>query len=136
MTTLYVDTNILIYGIEESKNLYGKDLSSSAAKLFSQVIACKYEIILSSWTMDELLHKRKLEDSKMLFLLLQKKVIKIFHTEEELQEAKANNPSHFQDELHGMLALKANADYIVTRNIDDFSNFSDRINIVKPEYLI
>ena len=136
MSKLYIDTNILIYGIEDSKNLYGKDISNSAAKLFTEAIACKYQIIISSWTMNELLKKRNLEDTKMLFTLLEKKIIKVFHTEEELQEAKENNPSHFQDELHGMLALKANADYIVTRNVDDFMNFKDRINVVKPEHLL
>ncbi|MFH1510379.1 MAG: hypothetical protein ABIF10_01705 [Candidatus Woesearchaeota archaeon] len=136
MTTLYIDTNILIYGVEESRNLYGKDLSNSATRLFAEVIGCKYRIILSSWTMTELLNKRRLEDSKMLFTLLQKKIIKVFHTEEELLKAKENNPSHFQDELHGMLALRANADYIVTRNVDDFINFIDRIKVVKPEHLL
>ena len=72
----------------------------------------------------------------MLFTLLEKKIIKVFHTEEELQESKENNPSHFQDELHGMLTLKANADYIVTGNVDDFINFKDRINVIKPKHLL
>ena len=114
MSKLYIDTNILIYGTEESKNLFGKDISNSSAKLFTDAISCKHHIIISSWTLDELLRKRSLESANMLFALLKKKTIKVFHTEEELQNAKENNPSHFQDELHGILALKANADYIVT----------------------
>jgi len=136
MEKLYIDTNILIYGIEESKNLYGKDISHSAAKLFTEAISCKYQIIISSWTMNELLQKRKIEDTKMLFTLIEKKIIKVFHTEEEITKAKAINPNHFQDELQGMLALKANADYIVTRNVSDFMNFQDRIQVVKPEHLL
>lgn len=133
---LYIDTNILIYALEDSKNPYGKDISSSSSKLLWEVVSCKYQVIISSWALEELSNLRKLEQSQMLLKILSKKTIKIVHTQEDIDKAKQHNPEHFQDELHGILALKANADYIITRNIEDFNNFEDRIKIVKPEKLL
>jgi len=71
----------------------------------------------------------------MLLKIVEKKTIRIQPTQEDIQKAKEQNSDHFQDELHGILALKSNADYIVTRNVDDFIQFKDRIKIVRPEDL-
>lgn len=136
MTKLYVDTNIILYALEDSKNPFGKDISSSSSDLFIEAISCKYQVIVSSWVLVELSGLRRLEQAQMLLTMLKQKIIKIEHTQEDLDVAKKINPEHFQDELHGMLALRAGADYIVTRNVEDFNNFKDKINIVKPEKLL
>jgi len=34
MPKLYIDTNIIMYAISDSENVYGKDISSSARKIF------------------------------------------------------------------------------------------------------
>lgn len=136
MTTLYIDTNIIVYALEDSKNPFGKDISTSSSDLFLEAISCKYHVIISSWALVELAGLKKLEQAKMLLTMLKPKTIKISHTEEDIEKAKKVNPAHFQDELHGTLAIKASADYIVTRNVDDFNNFMDKISIVKPEKLL
>ncbi len=133
---LYIDTNIIVYAIENSRNLYGKDISRPSVRLFFEALSCKYELIISSWTLQELNYLRKLENVGTFIGMLKKKIIKIEHTEEDISRAKKENPEHFQDELHGMLALKSGADYIVTRDIKGFLHFRDRICIVKPEELI
>lgn len=135
ITTLYIDTNILIYAIEDSKNPYGEDISSSSSKLFWESASCKYHVIISDWALEELSRRKTPQEVVMLLKIVEKKTIRIQPTQEDIQKAKEQNSDHFQDELHGILALKSNADYIVTRNVDDFIQFKDRIKIVRPEDL-
>ncbi|MFH1649094.1 MAG: PIN domain-containing protein [Candidatus Woesearchaeota archaeon] len=132
---LYLDTNILIYAIEDSKNRFGKDISSSSALLLSDAITCKHEVVISSWTLKELHGLHKLDQSRMILKMLQKKTIKVEHTHKDIDLATKMNPNHFQDTLHGILALKSGAECIVTRNVRDFVAFSDNILIAKPEEL-
>lgn len=136
MTKLYIDTNILIYAIEDSLNPYGADISSSSSKLFWEAASCKYQVIISDWTLNEFRRIRKLDDIQMLYSIAKKKILSIPFTKEELALAKQQNSGHFQDELHAILALKSEADYIVTRNIDDFQKYKTQIKIVKPEELL
>jgi len=136
MNKLYIDTDIVIDAVEDRKNIFGKNIGNPAADLFIQAVSCKYQLILSTWMFHELCRHKIINDTRMFFELTKKKVITISHTEKDIVYAKSNNPSHFQDELHGMLALKSKADCIVTRNISDFDNFKDKITIVKPEQLL
>ena len=136
MTKLYLDTNIFIYTHEKSKNLFGKDISSSSAKLIFDAISCKYHLIISDWTLEELGKIRDIKNFDIILKLIQKKKISISYTEEDMEKAKQDNRTHFHDELHGILALKSNADYLVTRNKKDFLHFRDKIKLVKPEELI
>jgi len=136
MTKLYIDTNILIYAIEDSMNPFGDDIISSSSKLFWEAASCKYQVIISDWALEELSRIKTPQECMMLLKIVEKKTLKIQPTEEEEAQAKQQNPDHFQDELHGILALRARADYIVTRNVDDFKHFMGRINVVKPEKLL
>lgn len=136
MTKLYIDTNIIIYANEDSKNIHGTEIASSSSDLIWQAIGCKYRLIISSWTLEELRRTKKLEQAQTLFKLIEKKKILITHSLEDINQAKLQNPNHFQDELHGILALKSGADYIVTRNIKDFKQFQNRIKVTKPEFLL
>ena len=135
MTTLYLDTNIVIYASEDCKNLFGNDISASSSKLLFDVISCKYHIIVSDWLLEELSGLRKLEQASMLFKILKPKTKRISYSEEDMNQARQQNPANFRDELHAILAIKSGADYIVTRNINDFKHLKDRIMIVKPDDL-
>ena len=75
MTKLYIDTNILIYAIEDSKNPYGKDISSSSSKLFWESASCKYHVIISTWALAELKRIRNSENLNMLLKIVEKKII-------------------------------------------------------------
>ena len=136
MTKLYIDTNILVYAIEDSKNPYGKDISSSSSDLFWAAASCKFHVIISDWALEELSRIKTPEEIEMLFKIVEKKIIKIRHTPEDIQRAKEQNPDHFQDELHGILAIRAEADYLVTRNVKDFLHLENRIKVVRPEDLL
>lgn len=131
---LYLDTNILIYAIEDSKNPWGKDLSDSSVRLLGDVLSCKHHVIISSWTLEELRNTKRLEQAMPLLHMLKKKTTKIYYTQQEKETAKRLNP-HFQDELHGILALRAKATHIVTRDIAGFRHFKNRISVVRPEEL-
>jgi predicted nucleic acid-binding protein len=136
MPKLYIDTNILMYALGDSENLHGKDISTSARKLLFEAVICKHYVIISNWTLKELELKNKLSDANFLLQLLKKKTIKIQKTDEDEQLAKEQNPENIQDQLHCILAQKAEADYIVTRNTHDFNHFNTIIPIVKPEKLL
>jgi len=135
MTTLYLDTNIIIYATEDSKNLFGKDISASSSELLFDVVSCKYHIIVSDWLLEELSGLRKLEQASMLFKMLKPKTRRVSYSQKDIAMAKQQNPDNFKDELHAILAIKSGADYIVTRNINDFKHLKDKIKIVKPEDL-
>lgn len=135
MTSLYLDTNIIIYASEDSKNLLGNDMSASSSKLLFDVVSCKYHVIISDWLLEELSGLKKLEQCSMIFKVLKPKTRRISYSQEDVLRAKEENPENFRDELHAILAIKSEADYIVTRNIKDFEHFKDIIKIVKPEEL-
>lgn len=136
MTNIYIDTNIIVYALEDSENPYGKDISSSSSELLWEAISCKYNVVISTWTLTELSRIRSLGQASMLFKLLEKKTIVQEYTEEDVEQAKRQNPEHFQDELHAILALKSKSKYLVTRNVDDFNDCENKIEVVKPENLL
>lgn len=136
MSKLYIDTNILIYALGDSENPYGKDISSSARKLLFEAVTCKHQVIISNWTLKELELKNRLSEANFLLHLLKKKTIEIQKTEKDEQLAKEQNPNNVQDQLHCILAKKSGAEYIVTRNVDDFNHFNNTIPVVKPEKLL
>lgn len=136
MPLLYFDTNVIIYASEESFNLFGKEISSSSGKLVFQTILCNHQVIISDWALKELELKNKLSQASMLLMLLEKKTVSIQKTDEDEQLAKEQCPNNIQDYLHCLLAKRAGAEYIVTRNTDDFMHFNNVIPIVKPEQLL
>ncbi len=133
---LYIDTNVFVYASEDSKNIYGKDLSESASKIFFESSKCKFFIVISSWTLEELSRIKKVENLKFLFELIRKKIVTIQYSEEDLYNAKKLNSEHYHDALHFLLALKSKADYIVTRNVKDFEEYKSKIKVVKPEFIL
>ncbi len=119
---IYVDTNVYLDYLLERKNKQGKDLSKQAFEVFRRAMSCEFYVIISNHLLNEL-HAIMLEqDTRMLLYLLRKKIITV---EDEYE--------HKGDEKHAVLAIKAGADLIVTRNISDFKNFS--IQAVLPEHL-
>lgn len=134
MPTLYVDTNIFVYAVEDSKNKYGQDISFSSSKLFEEAISCKHTIVLSSWTLLDLSSIQRLEKLEMLFQLLQRKIIRVSHSDKDIFHSKKKKRSHFEDEMHILLAERTNAEYIVTRNVKDFMH--SKIPAIRPEDLL
>ncbi|MFT4309089.1 MAG: PIN domain-containing protein [Candidatus Woesearchaeota archaeon] len=134
MARLYIDTNIIMYALDDTMNLFGKDISASSRVLLFRAAKCEHNVIISDWTLKELEIKKRLSSARILLKILEKKTIKVRKTEEDEEMARSQNPNNVQDELHCILARRAKADYIVTRNTNDFKN--SKVPTIKPEQLL
>ena len=135
MIKLYIDTNIIIDAVEDRKNIFGKNIGNLAFKLFKEAMSCKYYVIISSFTIYELRKKCK-GDTTLFFEMIKKKRIDVNHDESDEEKARERNNDNLGDALHVILAEKENANYIVTRNVDDFKDIQTKIPIRKPEQLL
>lgn len=131
---IYIDTNVYIDYFLNRKDKF-RPLGDFAFELLRKSLDCKYTIIISKWVLDELgffISEKEITEL-IQWMESKEKVIFIMTSKEDVLEAKKK--AHWQDALHAILAKKANANYLVTRNIKDYSNFSDVLNIVLPENL-
>ena len=128
----YFDTNIFLNFLWDEKNKSGIKLGNKAFKAFMKGISCNFEIIISSWTLYELKKKVSNEEIKNLMNLLKPKIIKVKHSLNEVSLAKKIEPSHYEDYLHVILAKKAFADAIITRD-RGFLRYSIKVKL--PEQI-
>jgi len=135
MTVLYIDTNIFLDAVKNRTNLFGKNIGNSAAKIFYDSFTCKYHLVISTWTLEELRMYVKPEEVKMLFDFIKKKILTVKYTDEDKEKAKQKSKIHYDDALHIILAEKKKVDYIITRNIEHFLEIGTKIPIKKPEKL-
>ena len=133
LNLLYVDTNVFIDALVERENKYGKNLSRHAGNFFYDAIRGKRRIVMSNWTIKEL-YKKGHSTEVLLFELIKKSMTPIIeYTDEDVEKAKQLNPDHYEDALHVLLAVKAGAECVVTRNIEDFEKSSHLIEARVPE---
>ncbi len=130
---LYIDTNIFLDYLLERKNLNGEDISSPAQKLFYRAMSCEFFIIVSDHTARELNKNLNIEKARMMIEFLKKKIVMVYSVEEDVTEAKKLSPTNQNDALHAVLAKKHGADYLITRNLKDFEEFSLYIKSKAPE---
>ncbi len=136
MSRLYIDTNLFINVINDEVSMHSnKNMAEPASRLFLDSISCKHTLLISTWTLTELFRIISPERCKMALELLKKKIILCKFSSEEENEAKKRCPNHYQDALHIIIAERENADFIITRNIDDFLKIRTRITVKKPELL-
>ena len=133
---VYVDTNVIIDLLLNRTNIFGKNLGDRAAVLLDLAVACKHFLLISDWTVREL---RKngidLEQLQMLLGFLGKKVRTVITGEEDRVRARELDPDNYDDALHVVLALKAGADVIATRNLKHFVKYKRLIKSQLPENL-
>ena len=130
---IYCDTNIYIdYFENREDNL--RPLGTFAFELLRRTVGCEFTIIISDFVIMELEKYVKEEKIKELLQSLEraKKLERVFKSNHDIQEARRLSKNK-SDALHAVLAKKAKAEYLVTRNIKDFAEFSHLINIVLPE---
>lgn len=135
MCRIYCDTNVYIDLFEDRKAKF-RDLSEFALNVFKKVRDKEYKLVISDWLLTEL--KKYNHDKHFLDLLDSFKkdhIIKVETTKEDKDKARELSQSNYPDALHVILAKKADAIYLVTRNIQDFAEFRDLIEIRLPESL-
>ena len=136
MPKLYIDTNIIIDAVNGRHNKFGKNIGNPASDLFFNAFSCKHQLIISTWTLEEL-NWRGVSDTRLFFEFVKNKTINSYYVREEKEEkAIKRSKEHADDALHVILAEKENADYIVTRNTDHFNEIGTHIPIKKPEDLL
>ncbi|MFB6076528.1 MAG: type II toxin-antitoxin system VapC family toxin [Candidatus Nanohaloarchaea archaeon] len=136
MTRLYVDTNIIIDIVRDRRSGTGRDTAAAALSVFSRAESGDFELVISEWTWEELegeLDESEMEIAEELFDRAGSQIVDQPYTAEDKKRAKEID-THWHDALHGILAEKADADHIVTQNVDDFRMLTG-FDPVPPSYL-
>jgi predicted nucleic acid-binding protein len=136
MTTLYIDTDVIGDATLGRRNRFGKNIGNPASDLFFEAISCKYQLIISTWLLEELRAVCNIDQTKMFFELIKKKILAVSYSSDEKSQAEKRSKEHKGDALHIIIAEREHADYIITRNKDHFLAIGTCIPIKKPEELL
>ena len=135
MCRVYCDTCVYVDLFEGRKDRF-RDLGEFALSLFRKIREKEYKLIISDWLLYEikkLNHEENFND--LLKQFEDESLIKVERSKEDERKARQLSPSNFPDAMHVILAKKADAIYLVTRNIQDFAEFCKIIEIATPESL-
>jgi predicted nucleic acid-binding protein len=133
---IYCDTNFYLdYFLDRTDGL--RPLGTFAFNLIKEVVDCKYEIIISDWVLIELENNGVPEENIGFILNDLKKIRKlkiVVREENDIRDAKKLS-KNWPDALHVLLAKRAGAKVLVTRNIKDYADFQHLLEIKLPENL-
>lgn len=132
---VYCDTNIFKDYLDERTDKL-RPLKDFAFLFFSKGWNCTFKLIISGHLMDEL--KRNLKEDQIEEVLnrFRKKDKLIFVKEKPGDKEKARSISeHPDDALHAILANRAGADYLATRNRPHYAGCEHLVEIVFPEFI-
>jgi len=114
---LYIDANVYINFFKWEYDRW-RCLGEMALGVFNRILDGEFKLVISDHLLFEL---KKHVDEKVVDEYLQKfkdknLIIKINKTREDINEAKQIS-SHYHDPLHAILARKAKAQYLITRDL-------------------
>ena len=137
MELIYLDTNVYLDYLEGRTDKL-RPLGEFAFQLIKRAIECEFKIVVSSFVIEELENNIDMDKVDDLFDTLKKlnKIINLFPIKDDKDKAKElskNRDTHYSDALHAVLANRAGAEFLVTRNIKHFSNLNDLVKVVYPE---
>lgn len=137
-TKVYCDTNVYMDLFQNRKQGF-QDFAEFALQFFQRVRDGEYVLIISDWVYDEIKKPNVMGSDKELKELInsfeEHQKIHIEKTNQDKQKARELSKDNYDDALHVVLAKKANAIYLVTRNIKHFEEFRDIVEITLPERL-
>ena len=134
---IYLDTNIYLAYLENrTDNL--RPLGEFALRLIQRTLGCEFKIIISGLVVNEVERHVNVERLKEVIRSLKEteKLIRVGITSEDEIRAKEltkTRDTHFDDALHAVLAQRAKAKFLITRNINDFADLQDLVDIRLPE---
>jgi predicted nucleic acid-binding protein len=136
---IYLDTNIYLDYLEDRTDNI-RPLGEFAFQLIKRTIACEFKIVISGLVFKELANNIDENRVKELFAELNDldKLIEIEAIEEDVNKTVRickERKTDFEDTLHAVIANRLKVDYLVTRNIEHFSQLSDLVSVVFPEFL-
>ena len=131
---IYCDTNIYMDFLE-GRSDYLRPLDEFAYQIFRRVENGEFTLIISDHLLYELRnHVEERKITELLQPLTQKgRIIKVFKTREDILKAKEISKENWKDALHAILANKAKAVYLLTRNIQDYAGCEHLVEIKFPE---
>ncbi|MBI5222817.1 PIN domain-containing protein [Candidatus Micrarchaeota archaeon] len=133
MIKIYVDTNVYLDYLKNRSNKFGKPLGEDAWRVFARVLNGKFQLVVSSFVLEELYRQIEPTESALLFEIMKENVIPAIYSSEEKMRAKTLNPDHWQDALHAIIANREKVDYLVTQNFVDYIPYSALVNTVRPK---
>ena len=119
----------------EGRSDYLRPLDEFAFQIFKRVENGEFTLIISDHLLYEL--RNHIEEKKIIELLQplteKGRIIKVFKTREDILKAKEISKEKWKDALHAILANKAKAVYLLTRNIQDYAGCEHLVEIKFPE---
>lgn len=136
---IYIDSNCYIDYFENRTDKL-RPLGEFAYSLIRKTIECEYKIIISSLIIDELKFNSYENNIKELIKVLKevKKIAYIRESEKDEQESrklKRERKSPLNDTKHVVIARRAKVKFLVTRNMKDFEELLDLVELKYPENL-
>lgn len=137
MALIYLDTNIYIDHFRGRVDKL-RPLGEFAFQILRRALECEFTIIFSSLVFDELLYNTYEKEIKELVKSLndKNKIIIVAVSEEDRKRARSiskERKTSFNDTVHAVVAQRAKASVIVTRNLRDFEELQDIIKVSLPE---
>lgn len=117
-----------------------RPLGEFAFNLLRRSIECEFEIIISPLVLKELIYnscEQSLRDLLPSFDA-KGKIIRAEINDDDMQKTRVlcqERKTHFNDTLHAVIANKMNATFLVTRNIKDFYELQELVQVRLPEQL-
>lgn len=135
MELIYLDTCIYLDYWQDRKDRL-RPLGKFAFQLIKRAMQCEFEIVVFDWVIEELEAQLSTKEvTEMLYSLYDSgKAIKIKRTKEDEKKARALS-TNWTDALHIVLAKKAGAECIITRNLSHFAEFQNLLPAYTPEYI-
>ena len=136
---IYIDTNIYL-DYFDGRTDYLRPLGEFAYQMLKRTLQCEFRIVISGLVLKELFYNSYEEKTNKLLpdFYSKNKIIKIPADKKDVKKARdlcRQRRTSFNDTLHAVLACKANADFLVTRNLKDFYDLQDIIKLKCPENL-
>lgn len=136
--TIYIDTNVYLDYIWRRKDSI-RDLYEFAFQLFRRALNGEFKIVISDWLLYELKKaiKKEIDTERLNRLITDLKdkgrIITVSKSKDDWKKAKEISPEHPDDALHAILAKKANAVCVITRNLSHYADASSIIDVKCPE---
>lgn len=132
MILVYLDTNIYLdYWEKRTDNL--RPLDEVAFQVLKRTVECEFEIVISDLVLAELEKYLAFDSIRAILNPLEKlkKIRLVKKSKKDLEKVSdlySKIRIHKSDILHAVLAKKAGAVYLVTRNVGHFS----KIGLIQP----
>ena len=126
---IYLDTNVLMDFFLERDH--------SAYEVLIRSLRCEFSIVISHVVLEELLFQGLAPETRTFVSMFSgaEKLEIIPTTEEDRKRAKeelGTKKTHYNDALHKVIAMNANVDVLVTKNVKHFKDFKD-IVVRRPD---